>query len=125
MDNIPFVLVGGGLDFKMGRSLKYSEGAAQPPADGVRARLRPPRQDVRQPEPLRRRGAHRADVRRAPKRQHRARLLRAVFVFTPKGLYSSAQGQHATCASPPWVTYAARRRLRSRVSFGFPRVALR
>ena len=25
MDNIPFVLVGGGLDFKMGRSLKYKQ----------------------------------------------------------------------------------------------------
>jgi hypothetical protein len=25
MDNIPFVLVGGGLDFKMGRSLKYNK----------------------------------------------------------------------------------------------------
>jgi hypothetical protein len=24
LDNIPFVLVGGGLDFRMGRSLKYS-----------------------------------------------------------------------------------------------------
>ena len=30
LDNIPFVLVGNGLDFKMGRSLKYQEGAAQP-----------------------------------------------------------------------------------------------
>ena len=25
LDNIPFVLVGGGLDFKMGRSLKYNK----------------------------------------------------------------------------------------------------
>ena len=25
LDNIPFVMVGGGLDFKMGRSLKYDK----------------------------------------------------------------------------------------------------
>jgi hypothetical protein len=27
LDNIPFVLVGNGLDFKMGRSLKYKKAA--------------------------------------------------------------------------------------------------
>ena len=32
LDNIPFVLVGGGLDFQMGRSLKFKKRAAQPPA---------------------------------------------------------------------------------------------
>ena len=33
LDNIPFVLVGNGLDFKMGRSLKYKRRAAQPAPD--------------------------------------------------------------------------------------------
>ena len=48
-DNIPFVLVGGGLDFKMGRSLKYKREAAQPAAHVLRTRLRPSHQVVRQP----------------------------------------------------------------------------
>ena len=47
LDDIPFVLVGGGLDFKMGRSLKYPR-AAQPPAAGAGARRGPPHRQVRQ-----------------------------------------------------------------------------
>ena len=34
LDNIPMVMVGGGLDFRMGRSLKYPKRAAQSPAAG-------------------------------------------------------------------------------------------
>ena len=40
LDNIPFVLVGGGLDFRMGRSLKYPK-APQPAAALAGPRLRP------------------------------------------------------------------------------------
>ena len=40
LDNIPFVLVGNGLDFKMGRSLKYQKRAAQPAAAVAGPRLR-------------------------------------------------------------------------------------
>ena len=40
LDNIPFVLVGNGLDFKMGRSLKYPKRAAQPAAAVAGPRLR-------------------------------------------------------------------------------------
>ena len=73
LDNIPFVLVGGGLDFKMGRSLKYKQGAAQPAAAVAGARLRPPHQEVRQPRLLRRRPAERPDVTRTSGRVHEAR----------------------------------------------------
>ena len=59
LDNIPFVLVGNGLDFQMGRSLKFTQGAAQPAAAVAGPRLRPPHRDVRQPGLLRRRAAHR------------------------------------------------------------------
>ncbi len=41
LDNIPFVLVGNGLDFKMGRSLKYKKRAPQPAAAVAGPRLRP------------------------------------------------------------------------------------
>ncbi len=62
LDNIPFVLVGGGLDFKMGRVAEVPEGAAQPAADVAGARVRAHREDVRQPEPLRRGAARWAGV---------------------------------------------------------------
>ena len=62
LDNIPFVLVGNGLDFQMGRSLKFTQGAAQPAAAVAGPRLRPPHRDVRQPRLLRRRPADRADL---------------------------------------------------------------
>ena len=42
LDNIPFVLVGNGLDFKMGRSLKYQPRAAQPAAAVAGPRHGPP-----------------------------------------------------------------------------------
>ena len=61
LDNIPFVLVGNGLDFKMG-SPRLQRRAAQPPAALARPRLRPPHQDVRQPRLLRRRAAAESDV---------------------------------------------------------------
>ena len=62
LDNIPFVLVGNGLDFQMGRSLKYHAAAAQPAAAVAGARHGPPHRAVRQPELLRRRAAAGFDV---------------------------------------------------------------
>ncbi len=62
LDNIPFVLVGNGLDFKMGRSLKYKQAAAQPAAAGAGPRHGAPHRDVRQPELLRRRAAAELDL---------------------------------------------------------------
>ena len=62
LDNIPFVLVGNGLDFKMGRSLKYTQAAAQPPAAVAGPRHGPPDRAVRQPRLLRRRAAAELDV---------------------------------------------------------------
>ena len=73
LDNIPFVLVGGGLDFKMGRSLKYPQRAAQPAAAGAGPRLRPPHRPVRQPRLLRRRPAprpHLSELRGLPPDWH-------------------------------------------------------
>ena len=54
LDNIPFVLVGGGLDFHMGRSHQVPESAPQPPAAVPGPRLRPRAQTLRQPRLLRR-----------------------------------------------------------------------
>ena len=63
LDNIPFVLVGNGLDFKMGRSLKFKKLAPQPAAAVAGPRHGPPRPEaVRQPGLLRRRRAAGADV---------------------------------------------------------------
>ena len=64
LDNIPFVLVGGGLDFRMGRSLDFKGTPAQPPAPLAGPRLRPPHQRIRQPELLRRWPAGRVGVAR-------------------------------------------------------------
>ena len=62
LDNIPFVLVGNGLDFKMGRSLKYTKlphnRLLLSLAHGIGHDL----EAVRQPGLLRRRGAAGADV---------------------------------------------------------------
>ena len=50
LDNIPFVLVGNGLDFKMGRSLKFKKRPAQPAPALARPRLRPPLERFGNPE---------------------------------------------------------------------------
>ncbi len=75
LDNIPFVLVGNGLDFQMGRSLKYQQRAAQPPAALAGPRLRPPHRAVRQPRLLRRRPAERVDGVEPRRLRRNAELL--------------------------------------------------
>jgi hypothetical protein len=56
LEDIPWVLIGGGLGFKTGRAVKFKKEPAQPTAHGDRPGLRPSHEDLRQSESLRRRG---------------------------------------------------------------------
>ena len=49
LNDIPFVLAGNGLDFKMGRSIKYKHVRPQPAVAGPGQRHGPPHRTVRQP----------------------------------------------------------------------------
>ena len=62
LDNIPLVMVGGGLDFRMGRSLKYLQRAAQSPAVGPGPCHGARTQEIRQSGLLRRRAVDGAGV---------------------------------------------------------------
>ena len=86
LDNIPFVLVGNGLGFRMGRSLKFKKRAAQPAAALAGPRLRPPHRNVRQPGLLRYRAAQRSHL-----------------------TYSGATDMEATCSRCEYWKAASRR----------------
>ena len=62
LNDIPFVLVGGGLGFQMGRALKYPGSRAQPAAAVAGPRHGPSDRAVRQPRLLRRRPADRIEL---------------------------------------------------------------
>ena len=89
LNDIPFVLVGNGLDFQMGRSLKYKKVAAQPPAAVAGPRHGPPHRAVRQPGPLRRRGTAESDLKPGP-----VKLWDLALVFVR---IESSSGRESTC----------------------------
>ncbi len=62
LDHIPFVMIGGGLGYKMGRCARIQKGPAQSTLTLSGPLLRPRAQDIRQPRLLRRRASYRSGV---------------------------------------------------------------